>query len=90
MDIILAAAVATVGIIEILKNIASLKRPKLWSLISAPIAAGMVCVVQFAPPIVLTIILVWCGSTLFYDTVLQTFKKLFTKGGSDVVAKPEG
>lgn len=72
---ILKAAVAVVGSVEMLKNFTrTIKVPGfVWALIT--IVFGVVYSLPFIPDWVLDAVVVISASTLFYDTIVQYFKK---------------
>ena len=75
---ILKAAVTTVGTVELIKNFIPKKLPK-WALTLLAGITGTILCLPFIPEWVFNVLLVVSGATLFYDTILKTFKKMFIK-----------
>ena len=74
-EYILKTAVAVVGSVEMLKNFTkTLKVPGfVWALIT--IVFGVVYYLPFMPEWALNAVVVVSAATLFYDTIVQYFKK---------------
>lgn len=73
------AALATVGLVQLLKSFIPLKNTRAWCIITIITGVGLTLVVKYLLPIVIDCVFVVCGSTLFYDTIYKSFEKLFTK-----------
>lgn len=81
VNLITTSAIETVGIIQILKNFLPEKFPKWLYAIFMCVLAPLFCLIgQYCPQIVTTSILTICVSQLGYETILQTIKKLISKG----------
>lgn len=76
--VILRAALCTVGVVQMLKNFIPCKIKWVWALVTVVI--GSVFSLPFIPEWILNAALVVSGATLFYDTIVKTFEKLFTRG----------
>ena len=75
-------AIATVGVTQMLKNILPLKVGKLWTIITILVGVGISAIQRLCPSIVMDSTIAISGATIFYDTIYQSFEKLF-KGGKD-------
>lgn len=80
---IMKAAVATVGVVQLLKNLIPLKKGKVWSLITIVVGCGIAAIQRFLPVWAMDTIITVSGATLFYDTIYQTFEKIFKGGKSE-------
>lgn len=76
-ELIAKAVLCTVGVVQMLKNFIPVKIKWMWALIT--IVVGVVFSLPFIPEWVMTAALVVSGATLFYDTIMKSFEKLFTK-----------
>lgn len=74
------AALATVGVVRLIKNLIPKTLPKwLWSILTIIIGSG-ICVVQYlCPAWVMDAVITVSGATVFYDTIYKGFEKLFMK-----------
>lgn len=79
--LIVKAAFATVGVVQMLKNIITLRHKKLWMIPTIVLAVvfTLPCIHSWVLDTVLTI----SGATLFYDTIVKAFEKLFSKSDSE-------
>lgn len=77
--------VSVVGTVEMLKNFDKQKKIPSFVWVILTIAFGTLSVLPFVPEWVLDAALVVSVSTLFYDVVLQSIKKLIQKkfGGNN-------
>lgn len=75
-------AIATVGVTQILKNVIPLKVGKLWTLFTILVGVGITVIQCLCPSVVMDSTIAISGATIFYDTIYQSFEKLF-KGGKD-------
>ena len=75
-------AIATVGVTQMLKNILPLKVGKLWTIITILVGVGITVMQCLCPSVVMDSTIAISGATIFYDTIYQSFEKLF-KGGKD-------
>lgn len=78
---IVMAAIETVGIIQVIKNFIPEKFPKWLYAVIMCILAPVFCVVgSYCPPIVSASIMTICVSQLGYEEIIQSIKKLVSKG----------
>jgi uncharacterized membrane protein len=77
--------VSVVGTVEMLKNFDKQKKVPGFVWVSITVILGTLSVLPFVPEWVLDAALVVSVSTLFYDVVLQSIKKLIQKkfGGNN-------
>ena len=77
--------ISVVGVVEMLKNFDKNKKVPSFVWVILTVVFGTLSVLPFAPEWVLDAALVVSVSTLFYDVILQSIKKLITKkfGGSN-------
>lgn len=75
-SIIIKAAFSTVGTVQMLKNFINLKNKKLW--VIPTVLFAVVYTMPFIPAWVLDAVLTVSGATLFYDTIVKSFEKIFT------------
>lgn len=74
MDNLFKEIVAVVGTVEFLKNFIKIEKHKwIWAVVTVIIS--VIYSMPFMTEEVFNAILLVTGSTLFYNTVLQTFKK---------------
>lgn len=76
---IIKAAIATVGVTQLLKSFIPVKRGWVWA-ITTIFVGIMICIIptRFLAPLITV-----SGATLFYDTIYQTFEKLFKRGNDE-------
>ena len=79
-DMMVKAAVAVVGSVQMLKNFTkTLKVPGfVWAILS--IGLGVIYSLPSMPAWVLDAVVVVSAATLFYDTIVKYFEKKFTQG----------
>lgn len=75
--VVIKAAFSTVGLIQLLKNVVTFKNKKLW--IIPTVILSVVLSLPFIPDFVYTACLTLSSATLFYDTILKAFEKVFNK-----------
>ena len=74
MDDLFREIVAVVGTVEFLKNFIKLEKNKwIWAIVT--VFVSVIYSLPFMTEEVFNAILLITGSTLFYNTVLQTFQK---------------
>lgn len=79
IESITKVAIATVGVTQILKNVIPLKAGKLWTLFTIFVGIGITVIRCLCPAIVMDAVISISGATIFYDTIYQSFEKLFKK-----------
>ena len=79
---IMRAAIATVGVVQLIKNMLNNKGNKvIWTIITILVGIG-ICTMQYlCPSAVMDSVITVSGASIFYDTIYQTFEKIFKKGG---------
>lgn len=79
---IVKVAVATVGVVQLLKNLITIKKGGkiLWTFITILVGIGISAVQYLCPSVVMDGIIAISGATIFYDTIYQTFERIFKKG----------
>lgn len=77
--------ISVVGVVEMLKNFDKNKKVPSFVWVILTVVFGTLSVLPFVPEWVLDAALVVSVSTLFYDVILQSIKKLIAKkfGGSN-------
>ena len=75
---IIKIALAIVGVTQIIKNFLPTKGKWLCTLVTILVGIG-ICLIQSHFPLVITPLIAISGATIFYDTIYQTFEKLFKK-----------
>lgn len=79
---IMKAAIAIVGVVQLIKNMANNKGGKLvWTIVTVLCGIGITAIQYLCPAMVMDSVIVISGATIFYDTIYQTFEKIFKKGG---------
>lgn len=75
-------SVATVGMVQMLKNMITFKKGGkiLWTFITILVGIGISAVQYLCPSVVMDSIIAISGATIFYDTIYQSFEKIFKKG----------
>lgn len=77
---IVKCALAIVGTTQLFKNIFSVSdkiKGWLWTLITIVVGVGITVIKITCPSTVMDGIIAISGATIFYDTIYQTFEKLF-------------
>lgn len=72
-------ALATVGVTQILKNLIPFKAGKIWTLFTILVGIGITAIQCLCPSVVMDSTIAISGATIFYDTIYQSFEKLFKK-----------
>lgn len=75
---IIKGALAIVGVTQMLKSFIPLKKGWMWTIITIFIGSG-ICLIQSLYPTIITWVITISGATLFYDTIFQTFEKVFKR-----------
>ena len=78
--IIVKVAVATVGVVQLIKNLINKGNKLVWTLVTIGVGFGMTGLQYLAPTWVMDGAIIVSGASLFYDTIYQTFEKIFKKG----------
>lgn len=87
-ELIIKAAMVTVGVVQILKNFITLKNGKLWTIPTMITAVIASVIGEYFSPKVLDIVLVVCIASLFYDSIFKTLENLahsFVNKGNNTV-----
>lgn len=74
---IVKAAVATVGVVQLLKNFIGKGGKIVWTIVTLLCGTGITALQYLCPVWVMDSIIVIAGASLFYDTIYQTFEKIF-------------
>lgn len=90
--VIIKIAVATVGVVQMLKNLIGKGGKVLWTIVTVLCGAGITALQCLCPSVVMDGVIAVAGATVFYDTIYKTFEKLFKNafgssgetGGEDV------
>lgn len=77
---IIKVAVATVGVTQLLKNLICKGGKALWTIITILVGVGTSAIQCLCPSVVMDAIIAISGATVFYDTIYQTFEKIFKRG----------
>lgn len=72
-------AIAIVGVTQLLKNVLPLKG-KIWTLLTLVVGIVITIIQSVVPTMALDAIIAVSGATIFYDTIYQTFEKIFKRG----------
>lgn len=80
---IVKVAVATVGVTQLLKNLIPVKKGWMWTIITVIVGIGISAAQYLCPAWVVDTIIAVSGATIFYDTIYQTFEKIFKRGDKD-------
>jgi hypothetical protein len=83
LQMIGAAAMETVGAIEVMKNFFKPQNKKVWTIVMMPLALLFCAVYSYLPIWVTAGILAICACQICWDTILQTFKRIIGKLGGD-------
>lgn len=70
---LIKSALTIVGITQMLKSFIPIKKGCIWTIITIIVGVG----VAFIPSRFLSPLLAIAGASLFYDTIFQTFEKVF-------------
>lgn len=76
---LIKSALTIVGITQMLKSFIHIKKGSAWTVITIMVGVG----VAFIPSRFLSPILAIAGASLFYDTIFQTFEKVFKHTSQD-------
>lgn len=77
-EFIFKGALSIVGTVQLLKQFIPCKKGWVWTIITILVGFG-ICLMQSRFPHVAEPIVVVTGATIFYDTIYQSFEKLFKK-----------
>lgn len=75
-------AVATVGVVQLLKNLIGKGGKVVWTIVTVLCGIGITAVQYLCPPVIMDGIIAVAGATVFYDTIYKTFEKIFKRLGS--------
>lgn len=80
--VIFKVSVATVGVVQLLKNMITFKKGGkiLWTIITIVVGILLTIIQQLVPSGVMDGVIAVSGATIFYDTIYQSFEKIFKKG----------
>lgn len=79
---IVKCALATVGTTQLFKNIFPTPdkiKGWLWTIVTIVVGVGITVIKITCPSAVMDGIIAISGATIFYDTIYQTFEKLFKR-----------
>lgn len=77
---ILKVAVATVGVTQLLKNLIGKGGKVTWTIATILVGVGISVMQCLCPPVVMDATIAISGASIFYDTIYQTFEKIFKRG----------
>lgn len=77
-EFIFKGALSIVGTVQLLKQFIPCKKGWAWTIITILVGSG-ICLMQSRFPHMAEPIVMVTGATIFYDTIYQSFEKLFKK-----------
>lgn len=77
---ILKVAVATVGVTQLLKNLIGKGGKVTWTIATILVGVGISVMQCLCPSVVMDATIAISGASIFYDTIYQTFEKIFKRG----------
>lgn len=77
---ILKVAVATVGVTQLLKNLIGKGGKVVWTIATILVGTGISVMQCLCPSVVMDSTIAISGASIFYDTIYQTFEKIFKRG----------
>lgn len=82
---IIKCALAIVGTTQIFKNVFSTAKVKgwIWTIVTILVGIGITVIQTVCPVSVMDGVIAISGATIFYDTIYQTFEKLFKRNGEE-------
>lgn len=75
---IIKVAVATVGVVQLLKNLIGKGGKVVWTIVTILCGTGITVVQCLCPAVVMDGVIAVAGATVFYDTIYKTFEKIFS------------
>lgn len=80
---IFKAAVAIVGIVQLLKNLIGKGGKVTWTITTILVGTGISVIQYLCPSVVMDSIIAVSGASVFYDTIYKTFEKMFKRGNDE-------
>lgn len=77
-EFIFKGALSIVGTVQLLKQFIPCKKGWVWTIITILVGSG-ICLMQSRFPRVAEPIVMVTGATIFYDTIYQSFEKIFKR-----------
>lgn len=77
---IVRVAVATVGVTQLLKNLIGKGGKVTWTIATILVGIGISAMQCLCPSVVMDSTIAISGASVFYDTIYQTFEKIFKRG----------
>ena len=77
-EFIFKGTLSIVGTVQLLKQFIPCKKGWIWTIITIFVGFG-ICLIQSRFPHVAEPIVVVTGATIFYDTIYQSFEKIFKR-----------
>lgn len=77
---IVRVAVATVGVTQLLKNLIGKGGKVTWTITTILVGIGISAMQCLCPSVVMDSTIAISGASVFYDTIYQTFEKIFKRG----------
>lgn len=77
---IIKIAVATVGVVQLIKNLTNKGGKVTWTIITVLCGTGISVVQCLCPAPIMDGVIAVAGATVFYDTIYKTFEKMFKRG----------
>lgn len=77
-EFIFKGALSIVGTVQLLKQFIPCKKGWVWTIITILVGSG-ICLIQSRFPCVAEPIVMVTGATIFYDTIYQSFEKIFKR-----------
>lgn len=77
-EFIFKGTLSIVGTVQLLKQFIPCKKGWVWTIITILVGSG-ICLIQSRFPRVAEPIVTVTGATIFYDTIYQSFEKIFKR-----------
>ena len=77
-EFIFKGTLSIVGTVQLLKQFIPCKKGWVWTIITILVGSG-ICLMQSRFPNMTEPIVVVTGATIFYDTIYQSFEKIFKR-----------
>lgn len=74
---IVKAAVATVGVTQLLKNLIGKGGKVVWTVVTILVGVGISVIQCLCPATVMDSTIAISGASIFYDTIYKSFEKIF-------------
>lgn len=74
---IIKIAVATVGVVQLIRNLVGKGGKVLWTIVTVLCGTGITALQYLCPSVVMDGVIAVAGATVFYDTIYKTFENMF-------------